>query len=159
MLVFMLLLLPIISYIFLKDGFQYRKVALEELDAHEPLDSVLLNAVDTSFTRNNVVLFDFGGNSETVTGIYEQFKNVDQFRLVTTSQQIAQIDPVKVVYVSAEKLGSYTKMDDGGSAPIFLLVDMDGMVRRKYLREEERNDLVKHIATLLPFVGKRQDHN
>ena len=82
-LAFFILVVPFISWFYLKKGFDYRRALISEI---VPKDSIS-SSLDTAFIfRGKTTVFSktgFNDNSDLVKGLEEQFQKVIDFQLVT----------------------------------------------------------------------------
>lgn len=147
----MIVIFPFVSWYYLSGGYEYRKSAIKALESKEVFST------DTSTIRllkDHVTLIVNSDKKEVVKLIFNQFKNAPTFQLAIDSTFNFQADKALLIWNSS-KIGMQKYADCD-----FLLIDADGMLRKKYLKGTEYNsELVKHIVTLLPMVAKRSSQD
>lgn len=139
---------PFLSWYYLTGGIDYRKTALKELESKEKFNlDELLDTAHHSMV-GELLLVDFGGSSDSFDKLYSQFDKAPDFNMLSLNSKnqnnllsIDEVNKLKVYFTGSS----------------YILVDSDGMVRRKYVdSSDDMQLLVKHIATLLPVNEKKK---
>ena len=141
-LAFFILVVPFISWFYLKKGFDYRRALISEI---VPKDSIS-SSLDTAFIfRGKTTVFSktgFNDNSDLVKGLEEQFQKVIDFQLVTVDS-LTGLNVIPAGYLS-DFFGKY-------GANQLILMDTAMRVRNVYDYDAESiKKLVEHIAIVLP---------
>ena len=71
--VLLLVLFPLISWLYLKNGISFRKNALTELSNKEAFDFSILKELSIDDYKEKIVLIDIEGKSDNTQNIYNQF--------------------------------------------------------------------------------------
>jgi hypothetical protein len=138
---------PFVSWYYIKQGFNYRKQVLDELADKIELDTSSIDSIDNWLIKDKVVIINLHGDTSTVAKLDNQFKSVKDFVMLSTSEFGAPILSHK----------SHQYFEQVAEGKKYLLIDNGGLIRYKYNEDpEELKLMVKHIATLIPFVEKRK---
>jgi hypothetical protein len=145
----MLVIFPVISWLYLKKGFDYRKQALIELSEVSNFNAALY--VDTSHFKfyDKTSLFAFKYNDESISKVFDQFKDAPGFQIFTP-----QIDN------DFTKLHNNWFFLDSSSIAVIqsdfmdadlILVDVNSEKRAIYYHDDADlyENIVKHIATII----------
>jgi hypothetical protein len=141
------LVFPLVSWYYMKQGFGYRKQVLNELSTKIEIDTTSIDSVDLAIIKNKVAIINLHGNKDNIFKILEQFKSTGEFVLLSTPGYFSP--------TLEHKSHQYFERIAGESK--YLIIDNGGLVRYKY--SDTQNDMklmVKHIATLIPFVEKKK---
>jgi hypothetical protein len=142
---------PFLSWYYLTGGIEYRKTALKELE-----NKVIFNEKDLLDSSHHaligkLLLVDINGSTVSYEKLFNQFNKAPEFNIISHN--------VDKGY-SALSEEEVKKLETKYAGTNFLLIDAEGMERRRY---KDTNDdmllLVKHIATLLPVNEKKKDKN
>jgi hypothetical protein len=141
-LAFFILVVPFISWYYLKKGFDYRRALISEIVPKDSIPSLL----DTSFLfRGKTTVFSktgFTDNSVLVKGLEEQFQKVINFQLVTVDS-LTGLNIIPADYLT-DFFGKY-------GANQLILMDTAMRVRNVYNNDAQSiKKLVEHIAIVLP---------
>jgi len=168
---------PVVSYFYLKSGYDYRVEAMQELQEYAPLpdgpatdiwgdtldtgkDIVLLHFVDLQNTAQRDLIGKYMGE------IHEQFDGIDRVQFWAGFQPVDSTriraflknydlqDPTQYrVLDRSDFSGDFTFLDaDVTSRPFVMLSDTTGTIRNFYNLEngKELVRLVEHITYLMP---------
>ncbi|MBK8519044.1 MAG: hypothetical protein IPL55_22995 [Saprospiraceae bacterium] len=139
---FFVVVVPFISWYYLKQGYNYRKKLLSEVVIK---DSLLTNDDSLSLLKGKTTVLVINSNTKTnyyLEGLYNQFKNVNGF-------QIASFDSIdNTVHLPEVYISNF--MDKYKSSQIALF-DTSLHLRNVYNNESESiKKLIEHIAIILP---------
>ncbi len=152
----MIVIIPAVSWMFLRTGVDYRMESLKDLEMKEAFIKTDL-LPDSISLNDHVSLICLDAASEKVAQLYDQFKDAPIFQLISTrpiSQKI--IDKGNFYTLGndyAIKMEEYSKFRNAKYA----LIDGDSNIRRVYTSDEEIKILVRHIATILPYVERKKE--
>ncbi len=141
-LIFFVVVVPFISWYYLKLGYNYRKQILSEVRAK---DSIHVSLDSLSLLRSKTTLLILNSSNKTANitdGIREQFKNVNGF-------QIASFDSLSSAIVLPDNY--IEKTQSKYKASVLLLIDTSLKIRNAYNDNPESiRKLIEHIAVILP---------
>ena len=149
----LLILIPFLSWLFLDYGLDFRKKSFEEMTLNELLADTLFADYGIQL-KDKITFIDLDGSEEVINGIYTQFKKAPNFQLLTSKRSIVEDENVdNVFFISGDTIKDIIKRDilDGQQ---YSLIDGDAQMRNVYKDDTQKGNMVKHIATLLPFVDK-----
>lgn len=150
-LLMMLVIFPFLSWLYLKNGYEYRKQNLQELSGNYPLfipetldtglvhilgkTSLVIPSVDTFFTTN----------------LYKQFKDAPTFQLISDYKAGEFQGQPNWILLPDSVFSAFVKLND---IQVAALIDTAAKIRRKYSVDEKDyiKSVVEHTATLLPFT-------
>lgn len=180
MLLLFLVVFPIVSYIYLKSGYDYRVEAMQELREHGPLPAMPTynffgDTLDQKTPGERVVLLHFvdlaNDEQRQIMGknmgdIHEQFDGLSQVVFWAGFDQADSAavraflknyrlqDPEQYLVFSKDDLtGNYDFLEGGITAePYVMLADTSGMIRNVYnLRHgKELVRMIEHVTYLMP---------
>lgn len=149
----LLVLIPFLSWLFLDYGLDFRKKSFEEMSLNELLADTLFHDYGVEL-KDKITFVDLNGSDEVVMGIYAQFKKAPNFQLLTSKRSVVEDENAENVYfISGDTIREILDKDVLNDQQ-YSLIDGDAQMRNVYKDDSERGDMVKHIATLLPFVDK-----
>lgn len=147
----MLVIFPFLSWLYLKNGYEYRKQNMQELSGDYPLyipetldtglvnifgkTSLVITTIDTLFTTN----------------LFRQFKDAPTFQLISNYKAAEFQSQQNWISLPDSVFYSFAKLNDIQFAA---LIDTAGKIRRKYSVDEKDyiKSVVVHTASLLPFT-------
>ena len=134
-----LVVVPFISWYYLKEGLDYRKQALSELKVKD-LDSLLILKGNTTL----LVLQSGKEVTDLLPPIQEQFKNTQNFQIVSFDQT-SGFDYLPIGYLSQLK-SKYSNES-------FMLIDTSLRIRNTYKHDMDAvRKMIEHIAIVIPRV-------
>lgn len=140
---FFVVVVPFISWYYLKQGYNYRKQILSEVKIKDSLD-VTQDSMAYFKSKTTVLLLNRTEKSETLAkGLLEQFKKINGF-------QIASFDSLSslTTIIPANYIKSYQTKYANNS---ILLIDTSLRIRNAYNDDPESiKKLIEHIAVILP---------
>ena len=150
----MIVVIPAVSYLFLTKGIDYR---IESLEALTPVDSIEIEnyfgeGIDLT---NHVTLVAKKVDNDVLPKLYDQFKNGPGFQLLVGESFNPEEKEDNIYTISEEvlaKLNEDPQLNKGN----YLLIDGDRKVRRVYKDGIEKQDIERHVATILPYVEKKK---
>jgi hypothetical protein len=144
----LLVLFPLISWLYLKNGISFRKQALNQLSSVTSFNNNILDSTTVSRFAGKIALIEIDGAKESLDKINDQFKESSDFVILTSKCGY------KVQLGNNEISNLKAEFPDRS----YILIDNEGKVRRTYMdnRDNEMKQLVIHIATLIPFVEKKK---
>lgn len=151
-----LIVAPLGSYFYLKNGFSYRIEALEELTPKETSSRVQLVLDSLSENRGKVQLIHFPSfhESEELALLHQLDKRIvdkNSFEIISFSDDTDTNS--EIVFPSHENMAELM----GRDSTAFVLVDTSGVVRQYYsFNENTAKALIKHLAIIIP-MPKRKD--
>lgn len=155
----MIVIIPAVSWMFLRTGVDYRLESLKDLEMKKPfLYSNLL--ADSIKFEDKVTLINLAGNDAKVAQLYDQFKEAPGFQLISANGSLSNptdhIDNLGnlILLNDIESLGIVNYVDFKGG--VYALIDGEGQLRRVYNSDEEIKSVVRHIATIIPYVEKNK---
>lgn len=151
----MIIIIPGLSWLFLKGGVDYR---LESLGGLQTVDTIIAHDyLDTTVIKlkNRVTLISFDSHNEIISNLYDQFKDAPGFQIISTDKPQNNIDnsPNFFVLDSIQAVRLRSKASLTGN---YALVDGDFNIRSVYKDTSESKLMVRHIATVLPYVEKKK---
>ncbi len=173
--VVLLLLLPLISYIYLKKGFEFQKDNFEELSSQVEVNQQVAKGIfpfDSAVAKVNVVLFirdnqNISQYLEIINGLEEQYAKIPNFSAFiyySDGLNIEEIEMQKVQWKSISMdewitiseifpLEGFT-FEDGSS----ILLDVDNAIRNSYnLRDQASvRKMIEHASLLFPQPKRRR---
>jgi hypothetical protein len=139
-----LVVVPFISWYYLKEGLDYRKKALSELIAKDSI-SVKIDSLKKLAGKTTLLLNKSSKDvTDLIPPIQEQFKN-------TVGFQIISFDTVPgIVHLPENYLGQLrTKYSD----QTFILIDTSLFIRNTYKHDMDAvRKMIEHIAIVIPRV-------
>lgn len=151
---FFIIIAPLISFLYLRGGINFRKSVLEEIKVKStsPSEAMMLQAVSRS---GRVCLIHTGDSTD--TGGIEILKKIDEqiverkfFDLVTSVDSSLLDSENQIDFVSPSLVS-------GLRGHQFWLIDTSRLLRYKYSYEEDQQKkLIKHLAVLLPMEPRRE---
>jgi hypothetical protein len=148
----MLFIVPAVSWLFMRDGLDFRIQSFEEMSLNEKLADSLLSDYGIGL-KDKVTFIEMSGSDEIINGVFNQFKDAPSFQLITNSRSKIVDEAVNVYYIDGDTLKSILDKNVIGLNQ-YALVDGRAEIRKVYKDDLEKEQIVKHIATLLPFVDK-----
>lgn len=165
----LLLLFPLISYYYLKEGTNYRAIALNELKESVKLNQFNIKIDSSNWLSNDsiigkVTLFVYLTNdttqSDKIETLFDQFKDRKEFSLVLFQdfpidynfKNLKSEAKFYQIPNSIENLNYFIPADS--SIPSMQLIDVKNNIRKSYndFSKSTFQDLVKHITVLLPLT-------
>lgn len=146
--ILLLILFPLISWLYLKNGISFRRQALEQLSSITSFNNNILDSATLSQFTGKIALIEINGSQESLVKINDQFKESSDFVILSSkSGYKVQLGNNEISNLKAEFPGKS-----------YILIDNEGKVRRTYMdnSDNEMKQLVIHIATLIPFVEKKK---
>ncbi len=139
-----LVVVPFISWYYLKEGLDYRKQALSELKVK---DSIQIELDSLLILKGNTTLLVLQSGKEVTDllhPIQEQFKNTQNFQIVSFDQT-SGFDYLPLGYLSQLK----SKYNDES----FMLIDTSLYIRNTYKHDMDAvRKMIEHIAIVIPRV-------
>lgn len=151
--VFLLVVVPIISYFFLRRGFEYRKESLTQLEAKEISHQLATSLHDYALHTGNAQLIHIPGSElekevAILEAIDEQIVDRDRFDILSFSEDPLPTSEKKITYVPEAK-----GIDADYS---FILIDTANVIRGTYSYHDDLDkELIRHLAVVIP-VPKRK---
>jgi hypothetical protein len=147
-----LVIFPLVSYLYLKRGVQFRMDVISELKTKTPMTTPLTSQGNVILDyKNKCTLVDLNANDAKVNQIYGQFKDAKGFQFL--SMKNVEENPSHIVPDSASQaylLGQYPGQQ-------FMLIDSLGNMRKLYKdNDEELKKMVVHITALLPYYNEKK---
>jgi len=139
-LIILVVIVPLGSWFYLKEGLDYRKGALLELTPKDsiPRDSDSLQII---FGKTSIIVIDSLVKNDIIEKIREQFKNTPGFQVSFISENSTSALP-------AEYLKDVWVRYAGNS---FVLIDTAGNIRNAYKNDSlSIKKLVEHTAIVIP---------
>jgi hypothetical protein len=149
----LLVLIPFLSWLFLDYGLDFRKKSFDEMSLNELLADTLFQDYGIQL-KDKITFVDLDGSDEVVKGVYEQFKKAPNFQLLTTKRFIGVDENIENVFLIGGDTIRAILSKDVLNGHQYSLIDGDAQMRNVYKDDSEKGNMVKHIATLLPFVDK-----
>lgn len=137
----LVVIVPFGSWYYLRQGLDYRKDALKNLEIKSKLDST--GSMDSLFLGKTtlIVLKKNAEVRKALMPIIDQFNDAYTFQVVSDSAVHAE---VMITELSSNELLANKKY-------AFILVDTSGYIRNYYGQSrEDLKNLVEHLAVLLP---------
>jgi hypothetical protein len=145
--ILLLILFPFVSWLYLKNGISFRKVALSELSEKKAFDLSVFHEIKQEDLLGKIILIDINGEEENTVNIFDQFKESSDFKIISESNNFH--------YSISKETMSTIKSVEGDKA--YILIDNEGFKRNVYDNSmEDMKKAVIHIATLIPFVEKKK---
>ncbi len=149
--VFMLVIVPIISYIFLRRGFEYRKESLVQLE-EKSIPVELRTYLDTYVPHvGNAQLIHIPGHTtsserQVLSQIDERIVDRDRFDIISFDTEIDHEDQIDHVDAPLDVQSPYS----------FILIDTAASIRGVYVYSEELGkELIRHLSVVIPVPKKR----
>lgn len=145
-LIIFVVLVPFGSWYYLKQGLEYRKTLLREL---QPKDSLDLSGQASVFSgKTTLIIFDSEKalDSSFIARVTQQYGAVPTFQIVTfePSDKWVSLNPA----LKDSLFGNYTK-------DAFLIIDTQGRIRNSYSEDEKSiTKMIEHFAVVLPRPGE-----
>lgn len=138
---------PALSWYYLRGGIDYRKEVLKELSNKVSFDQLaVLDSVNVATAKGKILLMDIHGEKGLSQKIFNQFKSSSQYFYMLSTNGIGH-DTISTI--QHEQFEGVVDTFD------YLLIDGDNNLRYKYTSSDsDIKLLIKHIATLIPFVEK-----
>lgn len=139
---FFIVVVPFISWFYLKKGFDYRRTLLSEISVKDSIShsldiALLFRGKTTVFSKNG-----FSEKPELITGLNEQFQKVVNFQLMSIDS-LAGLNVMPKDYL-ADFFSKYENSQ-------LILIDTAMRVRNVYVSDKESvKKLVEHISIVLP---------
>lgn len=164
-----LILAPLISYVYLKQGYKFRKEALTELEPKGKVEAFKVQ-IDSTLTlsdddiKGKVSVLSYIENTPEnwayLTAIYHQYKNRREFNMWTFASKVSVVDSIQglpgwshiEMPASAYRAFIDSSMPEK-DAPTFhhILLDTTPELRRVYgTSPAEKRKLIEHIVIVLP---------
>lgn len=141
-LVLLLLVVPFVSWFYLRKGLEYRKALVREVVVK---DSVRISEDTLKLLKGKTSVISMAGGIEAnsiISGLYEQFKEVPRFQILSSG---GRVEDKEIPSGYFEALAARYRDNK------FILVDTAGMIRNVYMDgKEDIKKLVEHIAVVLP---------
>jgi len=150
--VFMLVIVPIVSYVFLRKGLEYRVESLGQLE-EKKIDDGLRTSLETYAGHiGNAQLIHIPGEEEAseraiLAAIDEKIVDRDRFEIYSLSgdPDLEVDDDIKYVANAAVE-----------SEYSFILIDTSNTVRGVYPYSEDlKGTLIRHLAVVIPVPGRK----
>jgi len=147
----MLVIVPMVSYVFLRKGFEYRKESLVQLEEKQ-IDSELSSLLSTyaPHTGNAQLIHipgeDVSSERDVLSKIDERIVDRDRFDIISFDAEIDTEDRIDHVSIPSGVQSPYS----------FILIDTSASVRGVYEYEEELGkELIRHLSVVIPVPKKR----
>jgi len=147
----MLVIVPMISYVFLRKGFEYRKESLVQLE-EKRIDSELRTFLSTYAPHiGNAQLIHIPGaevisEQEILSKIDERIVDRSRFDIISFGAEIDSEDQIDHVSVQTRVQSPYS----------FILIDTSESIRGLYEYQEELGkELIRHLSVVIPVPTKR----
>lgn len=150
-LLMMLVVFPFLSWLYLKNGYEYRRQNIQELSGNQPL--YLPETLDTSlvniFGKTSLVITTV--DTLMTTNLFRQFKDAPTFQLISDYKAGEFQSQKNWILLSDSVFSSFVKLND---IQVAALIDTAGKIRKKYSLDEKDyiKSVVVHTASLLPFT-------
>ena len=164
-----LILAPLISYVYLKQGYKFRKEALTELESKGKvtpfkiqIDSSLVLSDEDVNGKVSVISYieNEPENWAYLTAIYHQYKNRKEFNMWTFAPKVTVVDSIKnlpawsQIEMSSAAYRAFVESSmpkQEMPAHHHILLDTTPELRRVYgTSPEEKRKLIEHIVIVLP---------
>ena len=149
--VFMLVIVPIISYVFLRKGFEYRKESIFQLE-EKKIDPDLESYLDTYVPHiGNAQLIhlpgeDLSSELQLLSEIDERIVDRERFDIISFGDELDIEDQIDHVRGPASIQSPYA----------FILIDTSASVRGVYKYHEDLGkELIRHLSVVIPVPRKR----
>ncbi len=149
-----LIFIPFASWYFLTGGIEYRLQSLEDLKMEKHMDQFSVFG-DTTMLHRKVSFVILNGDSKLVNQMFDQFVEAPGFQVLNCDQSLSDdIEAVNFKSLDSLQCSELNKIDtlSGGR---YALIDGDRNLRKVYFDDNEFKDIVRHIATVLPYVEKK----
>jgi hypothetical protein len=152
-LIMFLVVFPLVSYLYLKRGVQFRRDVINELKNKTPLNQKLItkDSAVIDFQRK-CTLVELGMNSYNAKHVFSQFKDAKGFQFLSGDSRHEENTAYKMLdSMSLSILNQHYK------GKYFLLIDSLANVRNSYMDEPEQlKRMVIHITALLPYYNEKK---
>jgi len=140
---FFVVVVPFISWYYLKQGYNYRKAILSEV---LPKDSIYFRLDTNGLLKSKTTVLVLSKSSQeintNINGVYEQFKNVPNFQIVSFDSISGNTIKIDSGFVDLRP--KYHEFS-------FILVDTAYRIRNFYPNNDTSiKKLIEHIAVILP---------
>lgn len=165
-LVFVLIGLPLGSYLYLRQGFTFRKNLIDDLKTSLPLKESLKENGGPVLVKGRCTVIALNENKDQQLNLFDQFKDAQGFQMVgnidTTvvmpyllkKQQMADVKSIRNYFQLDSSVFNSLKITYPGSN--YLILDTLGMLRYKYAgNENDMKKLAGHITVLLPLYKEK----
>ncbi len=151
---FMLVIAPAVSYVYLKKGFDYRLESIDQLKEKE-ISAELRDYIDEQDPfKGNARLLHFpssnlSGELKVLDAIDERIVDRDRFDIVSFSSEpsLERVDKIDFKSVDATATSDYQ----------FLLLDTSNVVRAVYpYSKDVGSDIMRHLSVVIPVPTKRE---
>lgn len=165
-LVFVLIGLPLGSYLYLRQGFSFRKNLIDDLKTSTVLQDTLTESGLPLQVKGKCTIVALNNNQEQQLGLFDQFKDAKGFQLtgimdtnvvkpyLQKRQQVADT-PAKRNYFQMDS-AVFNSLRLAYPSSNYLILDTLGRLRYKYDgNENEMKKLAGHITVLLPLYKEK----
>jgi hypothetical protein len=171
-LIALLIVFPIVSWIYLKSGFNFQKEQMEDLQMRKPVDLIMNVDINPDLLLNNVVLLMTNGESskgdgDLILSLLKQFSVHPNFKLLylnslgkleTQIPANSKIEKDKLIIIDSPDndkliedlgLGSFCTHSCEG---LIFLIDEKEDLRRTYVSSDldQLKELASNVSILLP---------
>lgn len=142
-LAFFVVVVPFISWYYLKLGYNYRKQILAEVKVKDSID-ILLDSIDVFKAKTTVLILKRTDKSNNLSkGLLEQFKNMNGFQVASYDSLSTNTTIVPNTYL--------TNLQSKYQGNSVLLIDTSLRIRNAYNDDPASiKKLIEHIAVILP---------
>lgn len=165
-LVFVLICLPLGSYLYLRQGFSFRKNLINDLKTSTPLNNKPTERGNPIPLKGRCTVVALKDNQQQQLNLYDQFKDAKGFQMAGSMDTTVVLPYMLSRQQTADEnlsrnyfqLDSISLMALRSAFPVsnYIILDTLGMLRYKY--EGNENDMKKlagHITVLLPLYKEK----
>ena len=151
--VLILIVAPIGSFLFLKNGIEYRIESLEQLEPKtisSQLDGVIqLRAPFKGNARLIHIPGDMADNElELLLKMDDKIVDRERFEIISLMDEPQDLDSHRVEFIPSNHIVSFKEQ--------FVLIDTSNVVRGAYMyREDLDKELIRHLSVVIPMPTKK----